>query len=201
MILFVAMREQENGRKVFYLSFFVLFPFYGDIMESSEKDTKTVINIGWDNLGGEIMKRFSAFAQKGYILTEMNDKFFIFTKDKPQILEFMLYKGQADGRELKRLTENGYRLLCSSGEYHMLAASAENAAKVRESTQRKKYILTIVVSAVLLAAVITGIPSGGGFLSSLRSVLAAVFSCTFVFAAARLLRKKKTDDGGSEEDK
>lgn len=166
--------------------------------EFDKNNTKTVLNIGWDNLGGEIMKRFSAFAENGYILSKMNDKFFIFTKDEPQILEFMLYKGQKEDREFNHLTENGYNLLCSSGEYHMLAASPENAEKLKERSYRKKYILTIAVSAVLLAAVIMGIPNEDGLLSSLRSVLAAVLSCTFVFAAARLFQKKKQNDGGSD---
>lgn len=168
--------------------------------EFDKNNTKTVLNIGWDHLGGEIMKRFSAFAEKGYILSEMNDKFFIFTRDEPQILEFMLYKGQKDSKEFKRLAENGYKLLCSSGEYHMLAASLENAASFRESSCRKKYILTIAVSAVLLTAVLMGIPNEDGFLSSLRSVLAAVLSCTFVFAAARLFQKKKQNDGDDGSD-
>lgn len=189
-------REREK-RKAFRAFSFL---YMEKSMEDSEKETKMVLNIGWDHLGGEIMKRFSAFAEKGYILSEMNDKFFIFTRDEPQSLEFMLYKGQKDSREFKRLAENGYKLLCSSGEYHMLAASSENAEKIRENSCRKKYILTIAVSAVLLAAVLMGIPNEDGFLSSLRSVLAAVLSCTFVFAAARLFQKKKQNDGDGGSD-
>lgn len=165
-------------------------------MENNDNESKTVLNIGWENMTGAVMDRFSAFAEKGYILTEMNDKFMTFKKEKSQDLEFLLYNGKTEDTEYIKLIENGYRLLCSSGEHHMLAASRENAEKYKDASRKKKYILEMIISALLLGAVILAIPNSGGLVSSLRSVLTAVFSCTFVFAAVRLFRK---DDSSKEE--
>lgn len=166
-------------------------------MENNDNENKTVLNIGWENMTGAVMDRFSAFAEKGYILAEMNDKLMTFKKDDPQDLEFLLYNGKTEDTEYIKLTENGYRLLCSCGEHHMLAASRENAEKYKNASRKKKYILEMIVSALLLGAVILAIPNSGGVVSSLRSVFTAVFSCTFVFAAVRFFRKN--DDNSKDE--
>ncbi|MCI5751425.1 MAG: DUF2812 domain-containing protein [Oscillospiraceae bacterium] len=166
-------------------------------------ETKTVINIGWETVKSSLMKNFSAFAERGYILSEMDDRQFIFKKVEPVSADFFLYSehGDKQHREYDALTENGWTELCSYGEYHMMTAPKDTPLpEKKQSVLGKKapFITAAVISAALLALSIAVIPDTGGGLSVLRAVLIGISAGGMVFSLTRIFRK--SNDAPSEND-
>lgn len=162
-------------------------------------ETKTVINIGWEAVRSSLMKNFSAFAEKGYILSEMDDKQFIFKKAEPRSAEFYLYSAAADkrGSEYRALTENGWTELCSYGEYHMMTAPKDTPLpEIKKSALQEKapFIIAVLIFAVLLAAAILVIPKSTKLMQVIRTVLIGISAGGMVFVILKLLPKKNDGD-------
>ncbi len=157
-----------------------------------EKKTKTVINIGWQ-AAESLAENFENYAAKGFILTEMNDRTFIFTEDEPKKLKFRLYKGKESDKDMKALAENGWKELCSYENYHMLVNENIESAENEEKTAAKKTNRGTSVSCALLWAVFIFldfryIPASNETLAALRFILAEVFACFFVYAVIKAFR-------------
>ncbi|MGN1416463.1 MAG: DUF2812 domain-containing protein [Oscillospiraceae bacterium] len=170
-------------------------------MDNSE--TKTVINIGWEAVKSSLMKNFSAFAAKGYILSEMDDKQFIFKKGEPVNADFFLYSESTDKhhKEYTALTENGWTELCSYGEYHMMTAPKDTPLPEKQAPllgQKAQYIIAAVIFAVLLASAILFLPDTSKVLSVLRAVLIGISAGGIVFCLTRLFPSKKKKEENDE---
>ena len=163
-------------------------------MDSNE--TKTVINIGWEAVRSSLMKNFSAFAEKGFILAEMDDKQFIFKKGEPVSADFFLYSESEDKhhKEYSALTENGWTELCSYGEYHMMTAPKNTPLPEKQLSileQKAPYIIAAVIFAAILAAAILLINDTSKVLSVLRAVLIGISAGGMVFCLTKLFPSKK----------